>query len=120
MSPRPRRDTLLGAIIGPPLGLGVVALLELLDSKVRNYDEMEELLGAPLLSVVPKGAFGPGAESGVVREAFQTLRASLTYFNVDSDVTSVVVTSAVKEEGKTTVAVNLALAAARSGRRTRS
>ncbi len=51
-----------------------------------------------------------------MREAFQTLRATLTYFNVDRKLKSVMVTSASHGEGKTTVATNLAVVMAEDGR----
>jgi capsular exopolysaccharide synthesis family protein len=49
-------------------------------------------------------------------EAFETLRSSLTYFNVDRPLSTLVVASAAQQDGKTTVAVNLAVAFARDGR----
>jgi capsular exopolysaccharide synthesis family protein len=66
------------------------------------------------LAASSKGANGtliPGPEW----EAFRKLRAKLRYFSVDRDIRSVLVTSAAPEEGKTTVASNLALAAAIGG-----
>ncbi len=60
--------------------------------------------------MIPDDAFPGHPPSPHVREAFQTLRASLTYFNVDRSLSSLVVTSPVQQDGKTTVAVNLALA----------
>jgi capsular exopolysaccharide synthesis family protein len=52
------------------------------------------------------------------RDAFRMLRANLRYFNVDRNVGSVLITSASAAEGKTTVAWNLAAAAAESGIKT--
>jgi len=63
----------------------------------------------PLLVEVPSAAFSGGAAQPSVVEAFSALKASLTYFNVDRPLNSVLVTSAVRGDGKTTVATNLAL-----------
>jgi capsular exopolysaccharide synthesis family protein len=49
-------------------------------------------------------------------ESFRTLRASLRYFNVDHDMRSVLITSGAAQEGKSTVAWNLARAAATSSK----
>ncbi len=53
--------------------------------------------------------------SGTSADAFGLLRARLRYFNVDHDVQSLLVTSALPDEGKTTIAVNLAIAEAVAG-----
>ena len=116
VSPKPRRNTALAVILALLLGLGLALLLERLDRRVRDPLELEELTGAPLLGSVPYAAF-PGEESTPeVSEAFQTLRASLTYFNINQPLKSVLITSPIKGEGKTTVATNLAMAVARGGK----
>jgi capsular exopolysaccharide synthesis family protein len=62
-------------------------------------------------------AFLPGSvQAPHVREAFQTLRAGLTYFNIDRTLGSVLVASPKRGDGKTTVAANLALALAQDDR----
>ena len=66
---------------------------------------------------VPRSAFAPDKSPHPADdEAFQMLRASLTYFNVDQPIASVAVISPLAEDGKTTVAVGLARALARAGK----
>jgi receptor protein-tyrosine kinase len=63
---------------------------------------------------------GPGGElppTGMEGEAFRMLRANLRYFNVDREITSILITSAAPQDGKTTVAWNVAMAEARAGKR---
>jgi capsular exopolysaccharide synthesis family protein len=98
------------------LGLGVIAILERFDRRIRDPDELEPILGASLLSVIPGAAF-PGAhpDPGAVREAFRTLAASLVYFNVERPLSTVLVVSPTRGDGKTTVATYLAIALARDG-----
>jgi polysaccharide biosynthesis transport protein len=110
-----RRNILLGLVLGALIAIGLVFLLERIDRRVREVEELEQLTGVPLLAVVPDNVMN-GAESNSTNEAFQTLRASLTYFNIDRKLESVVICSSVKGEGKTTVAVNLARAVARTGK----
>jgi succinoglycan biosynthesis transport protein ExoP len=116
VSPRPIRNTVLAAVVSLLLGLGAVALRERLDRRLRSSEELEPLLGAPLLSVIPRAAF-PGARPApaAVRESFRTLAASLLYFNVDRQLSTVLITSPTKGDGKTTVAVYLAIALAKDG-----
>jgi capsular exopolysaccharide synthesis family protein len=114
ISPRPARNTLLALIVAILLGLGAVALVENLDRRIRRPEELEELVGIPLLSSVPKSAFG-GTDTPSSIEGFRTLRANLTFFNVDRDINSIVIASARQDEGKSIVAVGLAKAFAMSG-----
>ena len=117
-SPHPRRNTALAALVALLFALGAVAGAERLDRRLRDSSELEPLLGAPLLSVIPRAAF-PGAKPapGPVREAFRTLAASLVYFNIDHPVTTVMVSSPTQGDGKTTVSVHLAVALAKDGQR---
>jgi capsular exopolysaccharide synthesis family protein len=116
VSPHPRRNATLALVIAILLAVGVVFLLERLDRRVRDPLELEELTGAPLLGIVPTEAFSGLDRAPSVREAFQTLGASLTYFNIERALDSVLVTSPLKADGKTTVATNLAVAVARRGK----
>jgi tyrosine-protein kinase len=115
-SPRPRRNTALAVVVAVLLGLGAVGVAERLDRRLREPSDLEPLLGASLLSVIPKAAF-PGERPArtPVAEAFRTLAASLLYFNVDRPMQTVMVASPTKGDGKTTVATHLAIALARDG-----
>src|SRR5262249_36928781 len=86
------------------------------DRRLREPEEMEELGNAPLLGSIPEEAF-PGKGSGpFVHEAFQTLRAGLTYFNIDRTVSTVLVASPARGDGKTRVAANRSRALAEDGK----
>lgn len=116
VSPHVRRTVELGLIIGLLLAIGAVSLAENSDRRLRNPSELEDLTGLPLLSAIPARAFSAPLDSvGDDDEAFQMLRASLTYFNIDRRLATVVLTSAGPKDGKTTVAIRLSLAAARAG-----
>jgi capsular exopolysaccharide synthesis family protein len=116
-SPHPKRMALIALIAALAIGAALVALLDRMDRRLRNPEELEALVDSPLLVTLPATAFpGSGAMPGIA-VAFQMLRDSLTYFNVDEELDSVMVVSSLKGEGKTTVAANLAVSFARSGKR---
>jgi tyrosine-protein kinase len=110
ISPKPKRNTAIALILALLIAAATAPLLDRLDSRIREPSDLEDLLEAPVLATIPDDAF-PGHLPGMhVRESFQTLRASLTYFNVDRALSTLVVASPIQQDGKTTVAVNLALA----------
>jgi capsular exopolysaccharide synthesis family protein len=112
------RTLLFSVLVGLLLGLGAVLVAESADRRIRTAMELEELTGLPLLSAIPTAAFTPkGMTEPLAGEAFQMLRGALRYFNSDRPPASVVVTSASQQDGKTTVATQLAVAVARSGKR---
>ncbi|MGH2873113.1 MAG: polysaccharide biosynthesis tyrosine autokinase [Solirubrobacteraceae bacterium] len=114
--PHPRRAVELGLVIGILLAIAAVMLLDSADRRLRSPDDLEEFTKLPLLAAVAPSAFEDGLETTPMDdEAFQTLRTSLTYFTVDQPIRSVLITSPGEQEGKSTVAVRLALASARAG-----
>jgi Mrp family chromosome partitioning ATPase/capsular polysaccharide biosynthesis protein len=123
--PRTERNVILGFVLGLGLGIGLAFLREALDTRVRSADEISDRLGVPLLGRIPT----PPKElrsankivmlaepTGIQAEAFRMLRTNLEFAAVDRDVRTVLITSAVEQEGKTTTASNLAVTLARSGR----
>lgn len=123
-SPKTARNTILGWILGFLLGVCVALLLERLDRRLRQPKDFEEVLGVPVLTEVPENKSLARSNNGIGElldiegGAFQMLRARLRYFNVDREISSVLITSAAAGEGKTTVAWNLAASAAGAGLRT--
>jgi polysaccharide biosynthesis transport protein len=92
-------------------------LADFLDRRLHDPDDVERLTGSRALVHLPPTIF-PGSEPDpAVPLAFQMLRDSLMYFNVDEGMDSLMVLSAMKGEGKTTVALNLSMVYARPGRR---
>jgi succinoglycan biosynthesis transport protein ExoP len=121
-SPRTLLNTAVGALLGGVFAVGLALLLERLDRRVRDPNELEAIFDRPVLGAVGEsrrlarsGGSVERLETGE-REAFRMLRANLRYFNVDHHVGSVLVTSAAPGDGKTTVAWNLAATAAEGGR----
>jgi succinoglycan biosynthesis transport protein ExoP len=117
-SPKTKRNTILGAVIGLLIGFGIALLLERLDRRIREPEELEAIYELPLLGAVPKSAALAGSVlSPTEAEAFSLIRAHLRFFNVNRDVRTIVVASPAPGDGKSTVARHLAEAAARLGSR---
>lgn len=118
VGPKTRRAVELALVIALLLGIGAVLVAENADRRLRTPEDVENLTGWPLLAAIPPSAFSPDhLDDPTDEEAFQMLRGALTYFNVEQKLGSVAVISPSVGDGKTTVAVGLALATARAGKR---
>jgi receptor protein-tyrosine kinase len=125
VSPRPVRNALLGGFLGLAIGLLAALGVERLDRRIKNPGDLTARLGVPILGSVPRSR-SLATEGGrpaldvtpAVREAFQILRTNMNFFNLDRKMDSVLVTSALPGEGKSTIATHLATAFAEAGART--
>jgi receptor protein-tyrosine kinase len=121
-SPKPARNGALGLFFGILLGIGLVLLAEALDRRLRDPAEVEQIFERPLLAALPESNALTDLDTDLQivpqAEAFRMLWANLRYFTLSRDIRSVLITSADRDEGKSTVAWGLAAAAANAGKRT--
>jgi len=124
-SPTPVKNTLFGMLAGVLLGVLAAFLRNVLDRRPRSLAEVRAVLHMPLLGYVRKQALGrkltdhaSGSSGGADLEASRIIRRNLEFLDVGAEVEVVAVTSALSEEGKSTVAASLALASAARGKRT--
>ena len=122
----PRQKCLIGALAGAAAAGGLLVLLFLLYRKVRDTKELEERYTLPVLSSIRRsqktnsdaGKFLLRQDSPMDQlESYAKLRMNLMYTLVGKEKHSVLVTSAISGEGKSTVAANLAFSLAMSGKR---
>jgi non-specific protein-tyrosine kinase len=99
------------------LAAGIVFLVEYLDDTLKTPEDVQRVLGLPVLGFVAqmrharKGAeevFVTQQPRSPVTEGFRTLRTNLEFAAVEKPICTVLVTSPGPSEGKTTVAANLA------------
>ena len=96
-------------------------LLESLDRRVKSIEEFEREYRLSALAGVPQSAFRARLarrSRTELLEPYRILRSALDFAAVTRPLDTLMVTSAVAGEGKTTVAVDLAHAVALTGRRT--
>jgi Mrp family chromosome partitioning ATPase/LPS O-antigen subunit length determinant protein (WzzB/FepE family) len=126
VSPQPVRDGILGLVLGVVLALGVVFLRDALDTKVKNADEVGSILHLPLVGRIPEPPrrlrnaqelVMLAEPEGSHAEPFRMLRTNLEFVSMERDARTILVTSALEQEGKSTTASNLAVALARQGKR---
>ncbi len=115
-----------GALLGLMLGLALAFMLDRQDDRVRTAGIELSSMGLPMLGSVPvgKGQFKGENGSAIAAinseegEAYRRVQGSLL-FNLDqADKSMVLVAGTNNPHSSTTVAANLATAAARAGRRT--
>lgn len=120
----------LGGALGLLLGVGAALLVDKLSNIFYTSKDLKESTRLPLLGVVPfsKELAISTKQDGQFSKVHQTARAAFfevfrsLYTNIlllgsDTPIRSLVVSSATPEDGKTTVAIQLALAAAAMGQR---
>lgn len=124
VSPRTMLNLMTAGVLGLILGIAIALLREILDKRVSSAKDVEEAAGAPILAAfgydadVPKHPLLSELSRGAPRvEAFRLLRTNLQFLDPDGPPTSIVITSALPEEGKTSIAVNLAVSLSQVGMR---
>jgi capsular exopolysaccharide synthesis family protein len=124
IKPTPKKNVLLGAIVGFVLGIGIIFAWEALDKRVRSEAEIEGWLGLPLLARLPAPPRRLSKErrltmlddpANVHAETVRRLRTNVEFANLTVDAKTLMVTSSMQDEGKSTTIANLAVAFARAG-----
>jgi succinoglycan biosynthesis transport protein ExoP len=110
---------IIGALLGLGIAFSIVFLLESLDRRVKSIDEFEREYRLPVLAAVPQSGFRSRRADQRVEllEPYRILRSAIDFAAVTRQIDTLLVTSAIPGEGKTTVSVDLSHAIALAGRR---
>ena len=124
VSPRPARNIVLGMVVGLLLGLGAAVLRETLDRSVKTMEDVKRVTDVPILGTIAHDPEAPKRPLIVEvdprsprAEAFRSLRTNLQFVDAANHPRTIVVTSSLAGEGKSTLTANLALTMAQAGSR---
>jgi Mrp family chromosome partitioning ATPase/capsular polysaccharide biosynthesis protein len=113
-APKPLRSSLIGLAVGALLGLGLALLLERRDRRLKLPEDITAAFGRPVLARIPASdSLSPTSSNRLPiddseAEPLKVLRTKLRHSGPGEDASSVLVASAVRGEGRTTIAWNLA------------
>ncbi len=124
--PNLNSNLLTGLGIGLFLGLCLVFLLEYMDDSIKYPEEVERVLGVPLMGVIPVGDRRRNSPHSVamdvfhdprstMAEAYRSVRTALQFSTSHGAPTRLLVTSTTRDEGKSTTALALAINFAQMG-----
>lgn len=121
-APNTRANLLVGLFIGLACGVGGAFLRTTMDTRITGESDLRSVTSAPLLGgiafdqdAVRKPLLTQAAQQSPRAESFRQLRTNLQFANVSGKAKSVLVTSSLPGEGKSTTAANLAIALAQAG-----
>ncbi len=116
--PNKKLMLVIGLFVGLLLGLGMALLLEHFDNTFKSSEEVETKLGLPVIGMLPNIIESEACSSPALQfvempkssfaESIRTLRTGVLLSMPDLENKSILVTSTVPSEGKTTIAMNLA------------
>jgi len=122
----------VGVMFGLVFGLLLAFAIDSLDNTIKSPEAAEELIGAPLLGIIPmlsqarqhSAADAPARDLVVVKdptslaaEACRSIRTNMLFISAQQDFSVFSVTSPAPKDGKTTVAIALAVTMAQAGGR---
>lgn len=124
--PNLRSNLMSGLAVGLFLGLCMVFLLEYMDDSIKFPDEVERVLGVPLMGVVPVGDKKRGDMGSIafdvhtdprstMAEAYRSVRTALQFSTSHGAPKRLLITSTTRDEGKSTTALALAINFAQMG-----
>jgi len=143
--PRTAATGAMGVIIGIVLGLIIAFIVETFDTSLGAIEDVEETLGIPVLGVIPhvdlkvmqeniKERYSGRVQDhslkqavnlishlvpkSMMAESFRALRTNIHFKDTEKKIRSLAITSTSPQEGKTLIALNLAITMAQSGIRT--
>jgi capsular exopolysaccharide synthesis family protein len=122
-------NLLVGMVAGVLLGAAIVVALEVMDDSIKYPDEVERVLGLPLLGIIPKlnrkrsSSNKPVAlevhedPRSTLAEAYRSVRTALQFSTAEGAPKRLVITSTTRNEGKSTTSLALAINFAQMGQR---
>ncbi len=123
VSPKIIVNSVLGAILGLLCGLGLIFVFEYIDDTIRNREDLEAVWDVTQLGVIPRMRSAQGrliseiSPKDPLVEAYRTIRNGVLYASLDEPVKTLMITSSIPGEGKSTTTANLAVSVAIEGKK---
>lgn len=134
IGPKRMKNFLLVTVMGLLTGCALAIFIDYLDNTVKTQDDVEKHVRLPYLGYVPFVKkeqasdkkptdkvyiiVNPGEPKSSLMEALRNIRTSIIFSAPPDSLKSILVTSALPQEGKSTIVINLAIAFAADGTRT--
>lgn len=119
VTPQTTRNIALGLAVGLMAGVGLALLRDYFDNTIKDQETLEQIAKVGLVGTIPlakerqaEPAISFERDNSAIAEAFRKLRTNLQFLAVDNPPKLIVVASSLPSEGKSTTAINLALALA--------
>ena len=122
-SPQPKKDAIFAGLIGLLLGIGLAFILDLADRRLVRVSSVQSIYGRSVVAVLPHVSTPAPRDHGSFLtppefvEVMRSLRVNLRLTSSGRPLKSVIVTSALPSEGKSTCVRDLAFAYADAGER---
>jgi capsular exopolysaccharide synthesis family protein len=121
--PKSLLNLLAGIFLGLGFGFGTAFLFEYVDDSIKSAEAVREVWPLPHLGLVPR--YKPGNKPALLTlpptdplaESHRTIRNAIGYASLDKPLRLLAITSSLPSEGKSTLAMNLAISMAREGKR---
>ena len=117
--PKKVKGLLVAAFFGLGLGLALAFFIEYIDDSIKLAEEVERDLQLPFLGMIPAAQWSPDdlsahrldklKQQGGVAESYRVVRSAIIFSTPREKLRSILLTSAVPREGKTTTCVNLSI-----------
>jgi tyrosine-protein kinase Etk/Wzc len=117
--PKKVKGLLIAAFFGLGLGLALAFFIEYIDDSIKLAEEVERDLQLPFLGMIPAAQWSPEdlsahrldklKQQGGVAESYRVVRSAIIFSIPREKLRSILLTSAVPREGKTTTCVNLSI-----------
>lgn len=126
IAPNTQQNVLVALAIGLMLALGAAFLLEYLDDTVKSPEDLQRLTGLATLASISRMPKGSNPSDQLVAakqpkssnaEAYRVLRTNLQFSGMKNPSGTLLVTSTLPQEGKSTTAANLAVVMAQAQKR---
>lgn len=122
-SPKPLRNTAMAVLVALVLGFGAAFVRESLDVGFPTVETLRDATNVPILATVgelPREYQGSSrlialdAPQDPAAESYRLLRTNLDFVNFNRDIKSILITSPLPSQGKTTTIANLAISLLRA------